>query len=192
MFSFEKQRSRKCAIHAINNIVRNDPLSAYRRSFRVVDGKKPENDVTVNIMRVCKDILKKKVDAFQGTKVALKALKKDYACKSSGDYADEVVRQVFEEMKLEIEEYSDLLLNKPQLLTNLKNRANLDNFLGFFLQTQARKEDHYCCLLFRNNKIMLLDSLEDAPREIRRLSDMDNIGMIWGIFDNDDERTDIE
>jgi hypothetical protein len=154
--------------------------------------KKPENDVTINIMQVCKDILKEKVDGFHGTKKDLQKLKKDYACKQSGEYADEVVRRTIEEMDLTIEEYSDLLLDKPQLLARLKNRASLDNFLGFFLQTSANKQDHYCALLVRDNKIMLLDSLEYAPRQIRRLSDLDNINMIWGIFDNDEERTDIE
>jgi hypothetical protein len=192
MFFFEKQRSLKCAIHAINNIVRNDIGSTYRRSFRVVDGKKPEDDTTINIMRVCKDILKEKIEAFHGTKKDLLKLKKDYACKSSGDYADEVVRRTLEEIDLTIEEYSDLLLDKPQLLHKLKNRASLENFLGFFLQTSANKQDHYCALLLRDGKLMLLDSLEFAPRQIRRVSDMDNIGMIWGIFDNDEERTDIE
>jgi len=192
MFYFEKQRSLKCAIHAINNIVRNDIGSSYRRSYRIVDGKKPEDDTTINIMRVCKDILKEKVEAFHGTKKALQKLKKDYACKQSGDYADEVVKRTIEEMDLDITDYSPLLLDKPQLLMKLKNRAALDNFLGFFLQTSANKQDHYCALLVRDSKIMLLDSLEQAPRQIRRLSDMDNIGMIWGIFDNDEERTDIE
>lgn len=188
MFYFEKQRSLKCAIHAMNNILRND-TSSFRKRQKVVDGKKPEDDYNINIARVCEDILRK---MLQGkSKAQQKDIKRDYKCKSAGDYADDVVRKTFEELDLDIVEYSPLLLDKPRLLERLLNRSKLDNFLGFFLQTNE-DIDHYVALLVRENQIWLLDSMAAGPRKVRKLTDIDRIGMIWGIYDNDDERTDVE
>jgi len=173
----------------MNNIIRNDPISAYRRTYRVVDGRTEENETTINIYSVCQDILQKKLASAKRGEIG--KIRKEYVCRVSGDYADEVVRQAFEEFDYTIEEVSYFIQRPTLLLGRLLHLASRDNFIGFFVQTNDI-QDHYVALLVRNQKIYLLDSLEPAPRLIKRLVELDTIGLIWAIFDNDPNRTEPE
>ncbi len=186
-FYFERQKSLKCAIHAINNIVRNDPQSAYRRSFKVIDKKEPGNEKTFNIKTICEELKKTELEKYKHlSKKEFRKKEKSFECKSSGDYNYDVVEEVLNKMELKIE---DLTHMREEDLSALKTYGETTpNFLGFFVQQAA----HYVAVLVRENKVWLLDSLNDREKQLKSVKDLGDLNLIWAIIDEDEERTDEE
>jgi hypothetical protein len=186
-FYFEKQKSLKCAIHALNNIVRNDPQSAFRRSFKVIDGRDSGNDKTFNIKKICEELKKTELEKYKHlSKREYRKKEKSFECKSSGDYNYDVVEEVIKKMGLTIEELTQL---RDGDINGFKTFGEMTpNFLGFFVQQAA----HYVAVLVRENKVWLLDSLNNKEKELKSVKDLGQINLIWGIIDEDEERTDEE